>query len=521
MNRREFLTAAIAASSVCSCSRTPRPQFLTNKRPPNIVLILADDMGVGDVQALWPGSKIPTPHLDRLAAEGMSFTDAHSGAAVCTPTRYGLLTGRYSWRTILQEWIVDLYEPPLIAEDRLTLPGMLRDNGYRTACIGKWHLGCDYTGEGIARNKELDITAPVGSGPTTRGFDYYFGTDVPNFPPFTFIENDRYVVPPTDAYQTIEGIRVHFAGAPMAPGWRFDEILPTLTERSVEYIHQQAKADAPFFLYFSMTSPHEPISPSAAFQGKSGIAPVADFVMETDWSAGRILQALEDAGIADNTLVIFTTDNGHAAYTGSDILAAAGHHASGPYRGYKGEIYEGGHRVPLLVRWPGVVAPGTQSDQLVCLTDLMATCAEVVGEGLPPDAAEDSFSLVPAFQGNASGPIREHLVNHDVRGNFALREGNWKLVLLGATEDQPVQYELYDLDHDAAEASNLAAKHPERVQRMIATLEQIITNGRSTPGPRQPNDTLDITIHRRPPNRYAAPRPGSNILPVPNTDQPK
>ena len=278
---------------------------------PNIVIILADDFGVGDIQAHYPDNKIATPHLDRLVRQGMSFTDAHSPSAVCSPTRYGLLTGRYAWRTRLQEWVIAAYEPPLIAKDRPTLPGLLKQHGYHAACIGKWHLGWEWSGPQPSRMTEVrngqkslqwDFTKPMRSGPTQRGFDYFFGVDLPNLPPFTWIENDRVAIQPTATYKfdPSEGVVLpkHSIGAPMAPGWRMQEILPEITRRAVQHVHNRAKQNKPFFLYFSMTSPHEPIVPSKNFRGKSGIAPIADFVMETDWSAGQVIKAIDEIGRA-------------------------------------------------------------------------------------------------------------------------------------------------------------------------------------------------------------------------------
>ena len=306
--------------------------------PPNIVVILADDFGVGDIQAHYPENKIATPHLDRMVREGTSFTDAHSPSAVCSPTRYGLLTGRYSWRTRMQEWVIAAYEPPLIDAARLTLPRFLARHGYHTACLGKWHLGWDWVGpqqpmmhplkRNFQKGLRWDFTQSIGGGPTARGFDYYFGVVLPNMPPFCWIENDRVTVQPRAQYkyEPEEGFVVMprgFEGAPMAPGWRFENIMPELTRRAVDYIHQHARAQQPFFLYFSQTSPHEPVVPSEQFKGQSRIAPIADFVMETDWSSGQILQAVDDAGIAENTIVIFTADNGHSHYTGWDQLVAA------------------------------------------------------------------------------------------------------------------------------------------------------------------------------------------------------
>ena len=378
--------------------------------PPNIVVILADDFGVGDIQAHYPENKIATPYLDRLVRQGISITDAHSPSAVCSPTRYGLLTGRYSWRTRLQEWVIAAYEPPLIAADRPTLPGFLKRHGYHAACIGKWHLGWNWSGPQPSRMTEIrngqksfqwDFTKPIRGGPTDRGFDYYFGVDLPNLPPFTYIENDHVAALPTSEYQLdpSEGVVLpgHSVGAPMAPGWRLQDILPEITSRAVRHIHQRAQLSKPFFLFFSMTSPHEPIVPSKRFQGKSGIAPIADFVMETDWSAGQVIQAVDDAGLADNTIIIFTADNGHSHYTGWQELVDVQHLPSGPYRGHKGDIWEGGHRVPLVIRWPARIAAGTSSKQMVCLTDICATCAEAMGTTPPPEGAEDSISFFPTL----------------------------------------------------------------------------------------------------------------------------
>jgi arylsulfatase A len=477
-------------------------------RPPNIIVILADDFGVGDIQVHYPNNKIPTPNLDLLVRQGMSFTDAHSASAVCSPTRYGLLTGRYAWRTRLQEWVLASYEPPLIDARRLTLPGFFKQHGYHTACVGKWHLGWEWPGPqpsrmmktpNILRTAKWDFSKPIRGGPTERGFDTYFGTDVPNYPPFTFIENDRVAVQPTARFRQEAVDRLHlqkaFDGAPTAPGWRFDAILPEITRRAVSHIHQRAKDDEPFFLYFSMTSPHEPVAPSKDFAGKSGIAPIADFVMETDWSAGQVINAVDEAGIADETIVIFTADNGHSGYTGWEKLIAAGHQPSGPYRGRKGDIWEGGHRVPFIVRWPGRVAAGSSSDQLLCLNDLFATCAELLGETLSDDEGEDSFSFLSVLLRQDASDVRDNLVSHSVDGEFAYREGPWKIVfkMAGrnreASRGKPTVVELYHLDRDIGEKSDVSQQRPEIVERLTAGLKTVVEQGRSRPGRAQPNDT--------------------------------
>ncbi|MPY89974.1 MAG: sulfatase-like hydrolase/transferase [Luteitalea sp.] len=513
--RLSLLVLAVAASS-CNLSHA-------KETPPNIVLILADDFGVGDIQAHYPKNKIPTPYLDRFVRQGMSFMDAHSPSAVCTPTRYGLLTGRYAWRTRLQEWVLASYEPPLIDAGRLTLPGLLKEHGYHTAAVGKWHLGWEWPGPQRSRmvedrnalwRAEWDFSKPLREGPTRRGFDEYFGTHVPNFPPFTFIENDRILMLPTARYKydADEGVVMpkNFAGAPMAPGWRFDQILPNITKRAVDYIHQRAEMEAPFFLLFAMTSPHEPVVPSKDFAGRSGIAPIADFVMETDWSAGQVIQAVEEAGIADDTIVIFTADNGHSHYTGWDSLIEAGHMPSGSFRGHKGDIWEGGHRVPFVVRWPGHVASSSR-DQLLCLTDIYATVADLLGRERPENVAEDSFSFLSTLLGKGTGAAaRTSLVSHSVDGEFAYREGPWKVVFrlrgrnLKESRSKPAVVELYNLDADINEQNDLAKQHPEIVQRLTAGLGRIVDRGTSRPTRPQSNDT-DVRFDVIQTERWAPP----------------
>ena len=440
-------------------------------------------MGQGDLGAYNPASKIPTPHLDRLAREGLRFTDAHSGSAVCSPTRYGLLTGRYAWRTWLKRHVLRPYDPPLIEQGRLTLPLMLQKNGYATACIGKWHLGWEWARPDPARPP--DFTQAIRQGPTTRGFDYYFGTDVPNYPPYCFIENDRVVGQPT-AQRTetsLDGLP-----GPMLPGWRFDEILPTLTRKAVGYLQERAQERRPFFLYFPLTSPHEPIHPSARFRGKSGIAPVADFIMETDWAVGEVLATIERLGLAGTTLVIFAADNGAARHQG-EAVRAAGQRRSLAWRADKGSIYEGGHRVPFIVRWPGKIAAGASNDDLICVGDTMATIAALLDVSLPRDAAEDSVSFLPSLLGHKSaGARRSAIIHHDRNGVFAIRDGPWTLIpaqtlpaIAAKSGPQAVPGELYNLAADPQEATELGGQHPEVVARLTLLLEQIQRDGRSRP----------------------------------------
>jgi len=468
---------------------------------PNIVCFLVDDMGCGDASCLNPAGKIKTPHLDRFAREGMIFTDAHSSSAVCSPSRYSVLTGRYNWRSRLQKGIVGVYGEPLIAPDRLTVPGFLKQHGYHTGCIGKWHLGMGWQCAG----EQPDFTQPITGGPTTRGFDYYFGVDVPNWPPYCFIENDRTVGIPSESLpERLLGNNLASQPGPAMPGWNFEQLLPTWAAKADAYIRERAAAKQPFFLYLPMTSPHTPLAVNKEFIGKSGLHNrYADLVIETDDVFGRVLASLERHGVAGHTLVIFASDNGCAHYIGAKDLEAQGHFPSGPYRGYKSDAWDGGHRIPCLARWPGMIQPGSVSNQLVCLSDLMATCAEIIGAPLPDNAGEDSVNLLPVFREPHSA-IRTHVVHHSINGKFAIRDGRWKLVLCpgsggwtlpdrqAAAAGLPL-VQLYDMQTDPGEKNNLHLQEPARVKEMVALLKKLVAAGRSTPGTPQANDVpVDI-----------------------------
>ena len=497
---------------------------------PNIVYFFVDDMGCGDASFLNPEGKIQTPNIDRLAREGMTFTDAHSSSAVCTPSRYSVLTGRYNWRSPLQKGIVQVFGDPLIDADRLTVPGYLKQHGYHTACIGKWHLGMGWDFETTAEDFHPSVQAggkhctepereatpeqqalwkecfskPTTGGPTTRGFDSYFGVDIPNWPPYCFIENDRTVGIPSEFLpKRLLGDNLASTAGPAMPYWHFEQLLPTWAKKADEYFEERAEAEEPFFLYLSMTSPHTPLSVNKAFIGKSGLNNLyADLVIETDDVFGQVLESLEKHGVADNTLVIFTSDNGCAHYIGAKEMEEQGHFPSGPYRGYKSDAWDGGHRVPCLARWPGVIEPGSTSDDLICLSDLMATCASIMGDELPENAGEDSVSMMPVFQGGSSE--RTAVVHHSFHGKFAIRDGRWKLVLCpgsggwthkdadAASEGLPL-VQLYDMQTDPGETRNLQAEQPEKVRELIQLLEGYVAEGRSTPGASQQNDVpVDI-----------------------------
>lgn len=483
---------------------------------PNVVVILCDDLGYGDVKCLNPDGKIATPNIDRLASQGLIFTDAHTPSAVCTPTRYGLMTGRYSWRTRLQNGVLGGLSPRLIEEGRTTLASLLQEHGYATACVGKWHLGMDWK---VLPGKEVsplsiekpeqvhsvDYTAPIKNGPTSVGFDYYYGISASlDMVPYAFIENDRVTEAPTGetSYPMVHGREKDATRkGPQAPGFSGYDVLPTLTRKAVEYIDQQApkaKAGQPFFLYLPLASPHTPILPTAEWQGKSGLNPYADFVMQTDASVGQIMAALERGGVSKDTLVIFTSDNGCSPKADFPELAAKGHNPSGRFRGNKADIYEGGHRVPFIVSWPGHTAAGRVSSRLTCLTDVLATVAAVTGAKVSETTGEDSVSFA-AELGDRGGTRESAVVHHSVNGSFAIRDGQWKLVLCSGSggwsaprpnspeAKQAPRVQLYDLSQDIGETRNVQASHPEVVDRLTKLMEKYVADGRSTPGTPQPN----------------------------------
>ncbi len=496
---------------------------------PNIIFILCDDLGYGDVKCLNAEGKIATPNFDRLAREGMIFTDAHSGSSVCTPTRYGVMTGRYAWRSKLQSGVLGGLSPRLIEQGRLTVPAMLKQQGYSTHCVGKWHLGMDWvrTGEVEELNiekpehvKNVDYTKPITNGPTSVGFDTWFGISASlDMVPYCFIENDHVTVNPTEMMKLAMnkgGPASYTREGPGAPGFRGEDVLPTFTREAKKVIESKAKEKAPFFLYLPLNSPHTPILPSEKWQGKSGISLYADFVMETDDAIGQIMRATEEAGVAKDTLIIVTSDNGCSPSADYPKLLAAGHNPSYNMRGHKADIFDGGHRVPFIVRWPAKVKGGQTSAQIVCLTDFMATAAEVAGVKLPETAAEDSFSIMPALLGESGKPVRQSVIHHSINGSFALREGDWKLELCagsgGWSDPRPgspgekglPDTQLYNLKADIGEKDNLQSSEPEVVRKMTAELEQIVTSGRSTPGAPQQN-AVPVIIRKPTP---AAPAKG-------------
>ncbi len=488
----------------------------TLKKKPNIVYLLCDDLGVGDLKAFNTESKIPTPALDRLAAQGLRLTDAHSGSAVCTPTRYGIICGRYAWRTKLQNGVLGGLSPSLIAPNQSTVPKFLKENGYHSACIGKWHLGLDWKkqqGKSVSdlaietaeQTRSVDYSQPFEAGPLQAGFDEYFGISASlDMVPYVYLKDDAVTETPsvdksfgmrsaTDKSQTRRG--------PGSPGFTAEDVLPRLTSEAIAYLERRSAnhRDQPFFLYVPFASPHTPIAPNKDWEGKSGLNPYADFIMQQDECIGRILIALEKCNLDKETIVFFTSDNGCSPQADLPKLREMGHDPCRPFRGHKADIFEGGHRVPMIVRWPGVITPNTTATQTVCLTDLFATVADSIGVSSPTDSAPDSFSWVSLFKNPSAPQVRPSTIHHSINGSFAIRKGRYKLCFCpdsgGWSDPKPKAkanvedgLQLFDLEQDLQETKNLASDFPELVKELSLEMEHCIEQGRSTPGSKLHND---------------------------------
>ncbi len=471
---------------------------------PNIVILYADDFGYGDLGVQNPDSKIPTPNLDRLAASGMRFIDAHSSSGICTPSRYALLTGRYHWRKF--HGIVGSFGRSSFDAKRVTLPELLQSEGYRTACIGKWHLGWDWNAirhtdaNSLQAMKKannfpaeaFDWSKSIPNGPLDHGFDYYFGDDVPNFPPYTWIENDKVLQVPTVEVdpqpKTAEG---HWEArpGPSVEGWRLDRVMPRLTERCVDWIAEQEGAKKPFFLYFPWTAPHAPIVPTEEFKDTSKAGGYGDFVSQCDATTGQVLEALERHGFKDNTIVIFTSDNGpeHYAYP---RVNNTGHYSMGHLRGLKRDVWEGGHRVPMIIRWPGQISAGEVSDALIGQIDIYTTLASIIKSEIPEGMAEDSLDQTQVLCGGDA--VRNVLVHNTYKDTFAIRKGDFVLIegkLPGRNQRKvPENYvglddyadienskSLYNLRVDLGQRNNIIDSHSKMVADMsekLATIRQ-------------------------------------------------
>jgi len=495
----KYISIVVLAIFLTSCSGSKTIE----ESKPNIIFILADDLGYGDVSCYNENSKIQTPYIDKLASEGVKFTDAHTSSAVCTPTRYGILTGRYNWRTTLKKGVLNGYSKALIPNDRKTIAGFLSENGYNTAGIGKWHLGWDWNNieAGI---DSVDYSKPVKNAPTTLGFDYFYGfCGSLDMPPYVWIENDMPTMVPTEITHQ-KGRQIFWRKGPTAKDFEHQQVLPHITNKTVQYIEENANKEKPFFIYMPLPAPHTPILPTEEFLGKSGLDNIyGDFVIMVDAMVGEIMNSLEEQGISDNTILVFTSDNGCSNQANFKQLATKGHDPSHIYRGHKADIFEGGHRVPYIVRWPKKVKPDT-SDQLVCTTDLFATLSDVIGVDFSDDVAEDSYSFLSELNLKTNKEKRTSIVHHSINGSFAYRKEDWKAIFCSGSGgwssprpnskaiDSLPQFQLYNLEKDPSEENNLLKQNPQIFSNYKKELTEIIVNGRSTKGEVQKNDDIDV-----------------------------
>lgn len=475
---------------------------------PNVIYILADDLGIGDVSAYNENSKIHTPNIDQLAAEGVQFTDAHTSSSVCTPTRYGILTGRYNWRTSLKKGVVSGYSKSLIKQETTTVAEFLKDNGYATAYIGKWHLGWDWTIEktdsfdidNLKARPTVDFSQPIKNGPNSHGFDYSYGfCGSLDMPPYVWVENGAATMEPTEITVGEKGQGKWREGLTSA-NFSHKEALPQITERTVKYIEENANKEKPFFLYMPLPAPHTPILPTKEFKGKSKLDnPYADFVLMVDWVVGEVIKALEENGISENTLIVFTSDNGCSPAANYKQLKSKGHNPSYVYRGFKSDIFEGGHRVPYIMTWKNNIQP-KESDQLVCTTDFFATVADLLGVGYSDEVAVDSYSHLTENETTS----RKSIVHHSVQGEFAYRKGDYKVNFCPGSGgwsypnsnakkvyNSLPKVQLYNLKEDVAEQKNLESQYPALVKEYRSDLLKIINDGRSTKGKKQTNDVVE------------------------------
>ncbi len=485
--------AGLASLAALSCHGADKP---------NVILVLADDLGYGDISALNPQSKIETPNIDALSRGGITFTDAHATSSLSTPSRYSILTGRYSWRTTLKKGVGVGYSGPMITEGRATLASMFSESGYHTACIGKWHLGWNWAPKAGAKNeKDVDFSQPITAGVTERGgFDYFYGIAASlDMPPYVYVENDRATAVPDSISERMDGLRL-FRSGPIAPDFDPRECLENFFRRAMNYVDAQKESGQPFFLYLPLTAPHTPILPSKKYEGKTSIGPYGDFVVMIDDLLGELVARLKANGQWDNTILIFTSDNGCAPYINIPVLERQGHYPSYIYRGAKTDIYEGGHRMPLIVTW------GNRYNQvidtsLVSLSDLYATFAEMVDHKLRDNEAEDSYSFWRNLTRTGTTDRRD-LISLSGFGYLALRVPDLKLIFWCGSGGQsyPTKPEdlvglpdmqLYDMECDVRERINLIddPKYRKTVEELTARMRSYVDNGRSTPGKPQKNDT--------------------------------
>ena len=474
---------------------------------PNVIVILADDMGYGDVRALNPDSQIPTPGLDQLAREGVTFLDAHTPSSVCTPTRYGLLAGRYCWRTWLKRGVLNGYGAPLIAPDRTLISGFLKEQGYHTGMVGKWHLGLGFQRKGglpsnyaageRVRYKDgsrFDFSKPLTDGPHTRGFDYSFIIPASlDFPPYVYIRDGKLTEQPTLS-QEANGFPAYLRQGERAPDLTPENCLDDLLREAVGYVTRRSKLKEPFFLYFPLTAPHKPVLPHKRFVGSTKLGPYGDFVKQVDHIVGALVKQVDSLGLKENTMIVYTSDNGSFMYRLEDETAVdhltdesvqkyhpKNHTANGPWRGTKADIWEGGHRVPLFVRWPARVKAGLKVKHPVCLTDIYMTIGDAIDVKRPAGMATDSFSFLPLLEGRPENHRRPPVIHHSSGGMFAIRDGDWKLVLGNGSggRQQPrgkafgKPYHLYNIKQDSGETNNLIEHESRKARELEVAFRQI------------------------------------------------
>ena len=472
---------------------------------PNIIFVMADDLGIGDISPTNPDCKIETPNLQTMADQGLTFLDAHSPSSVCTPTRYGVLTGRYNWRSRLARGVLGGSSPHLIPADRPTVAHMLHKSGYHNQMIGKWHLGWDWAKLPETDGKKIDFTQPVKNGPDINGFDGYYGhCGSLDMAPYVWVDTGKITAIPKreEGVTKKQNPYAWYRKGPISPDFEIEKVLPHLFEKSIAHIKTRAtaaKEGKPFFLYLPLPAPHTPIVPVPPFKDASGINPYADFVMQVDHHMGELMAAVKDAGIDDNTIIFFTSDNGCSPEANFDLLKKHAHAPSAGYRGHKADIFEGGHRIPLIVRWPAKIKGGKTTQAMTCLTDLYATLRDVTGQPAEDLGGEDSHSLVPVFNGSEKSS-RTSLISHSIGGSFAIRKGNWKLCLSSgsggwsaprekvAKKNGLPKMQLFNLKSDRGEQKNLVSDEPEQVESLLKLLAEEVTRGRSTEGNPVSND---------------------------------
>ena len=477
------------------------------KNKPNVIYVLADDMGYGDISAFNENAGFITPCFDEMCSEGVAFHDAHSSSAVCTPSRYSILTGRYNWRSRLKSDVQSGYSPALIEKNWMTVGDVFRQNGYKTMAVGKWHLGLDLATDDsfVFREKYetcpgVDYSAKIENGPIEKGFDYYYGISASlDMAPYLYIENDHFTTMPD--HETEDTGKRFWRKGPTGPDFVHAEVLPHLTAKALECIEQSK--DAPFFLYFPLPAPHTPILPSSEFQGKSGVNDYCDFVLMCDDIIGQINKKLKQLGLYEDTILVYASDNGCSPMADFEEMLDKGHNPNYVFRGHKADIYEGGHRIPLIVRWPAFIPAGGNCEEIVCLCDLMATMAELFDTQLPDSAGVDSVSNLPLWLDPAGPAVREDIVHQSVNGALSIRKGKFKLEMCPGSggwsypapgEETPnmPRFQLYNLDEDIGEKNNIIEQHPFIAERLKKILSGYVRKGRSTPGAPQKNTGEDV-----------------------------